>query len=69
MREQGLAYFMGYNIVDTMQFLSFISLQYFTYNGDDQVKFLPELKFVLTILAFAKLLFFIRIFESFGFLV
>ena len=69
MREQGLEYFMGWNIVDTMQFLSFISLQYFTYNGDDKVKFVPELKFVLTILAFMKLLFFIRIFERFGFLV
>lgn len=47
-------------------------MQYFTAiaNGKaGETLIMPELKFVLTILAFMKLMFFVRIFEAFGFLV
>ena len=71
MREQGIEYFMGWNLIDFMQFFSFISLQYFTAmeDGKSKILFMPELKFILIILAFMKLTFFVRIFESYGFLV
>ena len=61
---------MGWNIIDFMQFWIFISLQYFTRGGkNDAGVFIPELKLLLIIMAFLKLLFFIRIFEAYGFLV
>ena len=69
MRELGFEYFMGWNIVDFMQFFTFISLQYFTYGKDDAGLFIPELKLLLILMSFVKLLFFIRIFEAYGFLV
>ena len=63
---------MGWNIIDSIQFLVFISLQYFTFGietDDNGQIFIPELKLLLIVMAFIKLLFFIRIFEEFGFLV
>ena len=59
---------MGWNLIDFLQFFSFCSMQYFT-KFNDQVAFLPELKLALLLLAFMKLMFFVRIFEKYGFLV
>ena len=47
-------------------------MQYFTAiadGKDGETIIMPELKFLLTILAFMKLMFFVRIFEAYGFLV
>ena len=69
MKEQGLAYFAGWNVIDFLQFFTFIALQYFTFGKNDTGIFIPELKLLLILMAFFKLLFFIRIFEDYGFLV
>ena len=69
MKEQGLKYIGGWNIIDFVQFFVFIALQYFTYGKDDTGVFIPELKLLLVVVAFVKLLFFVRIFEKYGFLV
>ena len=45
-------------------------LYYMRYMGEDRnVLYFPELKLVNIILTFLKLLFFVRIFEDYGFLV
>jgi hypothetical protein len=61
---------MGWNIIDFSLFTSFMILQYYKFTGmDDSSTYMPETKLVLIILAFMKLLFFVRIFEDYGFLV
>lgn len=61
---------MGWNIIDFMLFTSFLTLQYYKFIGkDDTMTYMPETKLILIILAFMKLLFFVRIFEDYGFLV
>jgi hypothetical protein len=71
MREQGVIdYFNGWNIIDFSLFMVFLSLEYFKFIGmDDTMPYMPETKLILIILAFLKLLFFVRIFEDYGFLV
>ena len=61
---------MGWNIIDFCLFAIFLILQYFKFLGkDDSMTYMPETKLGLVILAFMKLLFFVRIFEDYGFLV
>jgi hypothetical protein len=65
-----IEYFSGWNIIDFMHFWVFITLQIMTRGQqNDSGRFIPELKMTLIIMAFVKLLFYIRIFESYGFLV
>ena len=72
-RYQGLTYLQGWSLVDIAQFIIFASIQYLKWNNlEDQEKkvpAIPELKVLLLLLAFLKLLFFIRVFEEYGFLV
>jgi hypothetical protein len=68
--EQGASYFSGWNIVDSIQiFIYGLLFCMRIYGIDNQVLFFPELKLLNIILAFMKILFFIRIYEKFGFLV
>ena len=67
---QGFGYFMGWNLVDFALFTIFGVLQYYYSLGLDHVLvYIPEIKLLLILLAFMKLLFFVRIFEEYGFLV
>ena len=69
-REQGINYFIGWNLIDFSLFGIFLTLQYFKYIGkEDTMTYMPETKLGLVILAFLKLLFFVRIYEDYGFLV
>lgn len=72
-RYQGLTYLQGWSLVDIAQFIIFATIQYLKWNDreDDErlVPAIPELKVLLLLLAFLKLLFFIRVFEEYGFLV
>lgn len=64
MRQQGLNYFNSWNIVDFSLFVCFIFIKLMrVFNVGDDAIFMPELKLILLILAFMKLLFFVRIFE------
>lgn len=68
----GLKYFQGWNLVDFAQFAVFVV--YYVSNQthtmeEREGKYNPELKLTLVVLAFVKCLFFIRIFERFGFMV
>lgn len=68
--EQGLLYFKGWNIIDSSQLAVYTFMCSLRILGfDNQLLFYPELKLVNITLAFMKLLFFIRIYEQFGFLV
>jgi hypothetical protein len=70
MFNQGFSYFIGWNIVDFSLFVVFGFIEYAQYIGfDHSFQYMPEAKLLLIILAFFKLLFFIRIFEEYGFLV
>ena len=71
LKEQGLYYFMiGWNIIDSAQLVVFGILYYMRYMGEDRnVLYFPELKLVNIILTFMKTLFYVRIFEDYGFLV
>ena len=60
----------GWNLIDSGQLVVFGILYYMRYMGEDRnVLYFPELKLVNIILTFLKLLFFVRIFEAYGFLV
>lgn len=66
----GLDYFMGWNIIDCSQLILFYFLFYLRMSGyDNDLSFFPELKLFNIMLAVIKMLFFVRIFEAFGFLV
>lgn len=68
--EQGLSYFQGWNLIDSTQLGVYTFMCTLRIMGfDNQLLFYPELKLLNIILAFMKLLFFIRIYEQFGFLV
>ena len=71
LREQGISYFfIGWNLIDAAQLTVFGILYYMRYMEQDRnVLYFPELKLVNIILTFLKLLFFVRIFEDYGFLV
>jgi hypothetical protein len=70
MWNQGFNYFMGWNLVDFSLFVVFSILQYYYSIGQDHsFVYMPEAKLLLILLAFLKLLFFVRIFEEYGFLV
>ena len=71
MYEQKMKYLTsGWNLIDSGQLVVFGILYYMRYMGEDRnVLYFPELKLVNIILTFLKLLFFVRIFEAYGFLV
>ena len=53
-----------------MQFVIFIIIFLFNEIGiEDSFAFMPELRIILVILSLIKLLFFLRVFEEYGFLV
>ena len=68
--NQGFNYFYGWNLVDFSLLVVFAVIQYFSQLGKDHsMVYMPETKMMLILLAFLKLLFFVRIFEDYGFLV
>ena len=68
--NQGFSYFYGWNLVDFSLLVVFSVLQYYgSINKDHSMVYMPETKMLLILLAFLKLLFFVRIFEEYGFLV
>jgi hypothetical protein len=70
MANQGFSYFYGWNLVDFSLLLVFSVLQYYGMMNQDHSKvYMPEMKMLLILLSFLKLLFFVRIFEEYGFLV
>jgi hypothetical protein len=70
MSQQGLEYFMGWNLVDFSLFSIFLTFQYLRYmQVEHSALTRPEVKLCLVVIAFMKLLFFVRIFEEYGFLV
>lgn len=70
MGNQGFSYFYGWNLVDFFLLLVFFIIQYYSSIGQDHsLVYMPEAKMLLILLAFLKLLFFVRIFEEYGFLV
>ena len=71
MWKSGLSYFQGWNLTDFTLFVVFQTyVQLELQKGiDDQSGIFPLLKLMIFVMAFAKILFFIRIFESFGFLI
>ena len=69
-QEQGAQYFRGWNICDFSQFIIFIIIFAFNQFGiEDDFVIMPELRIILVILSLIKLLFFLRVFEEYGFLV
>lgn len=70
MIEIGLSYFVGYNVTDLLFIVTFDVYAYYKFSDIDvQNSYFPELKLLIVILSFVKLLSYIRIFEQFGFLV
>ena len=70
MRQQGIKYFMGWNLVDFSLFSIFLTFEYIRFLGlEHKVTSRSEIKLFLVIIAFLKLMFFVRIFEEYGFLV
>jgi hypothetical protein len=71
MKDQGYAYFnAGWNNCDFAQFIVFMWM--FIFNQlqiEDSFVIMPELRITLVILSLIKLLFFLRVFEEYGFLV
>lgn len=69
-QDQGTDYFGGWNNCDFFQFIIFMICFLFNYIGiDDNSPFMPEVRLVLVILSLIKLLFFLRVFEEYGFLI
>ena len=72
-KEQGLSYFAGWNLTDFTQFWVFLIITILNQQDieDDQnyTLYLAELRLMLVALTMIKLLFFVRIFEEYGFLV
>ena len=69
-REQGMEYFGGWNICDFTQFVIFMIIFLFNQFGiEDTFVIMPEFRIILVILSLVKLLFFLRVFEEYGFLV
>ena len=63
-------YFKSGGVTDFVQFIAFNGLCIVKFTGmEEGVIFIPELKVLIMTTGFIKLLFFIRIFESYGFLV
>ena len=68
LQEQGMNYFMGWNLVDFSQFWAFVAYcQNFPASEPELLK--KQIEFLLIVLAFMKILFFIRIFDDYSFLV
>jgi hypothetical protein len=60
----------GWNIIDLFQLLIYIFLLFLKYrDSNNTALYYPELKLINIILAFLKTMYFMRIFENFGFLV
>ena len=71
MYNNGLSYFIGWNWADLLFIMSY---SYYAYSkvlevSEDEIVWFPELKLTIVILSFVKLMFYIRIFDKFGFLV
>ena len=62
---------MGWNIIDFAQFWIFLVFYYFSFLTDHprQDEFMPTINFLIVMLSFIKFLFFVRIFQEYGFLV
>lgn len=69
-RDQGVDYFIGWNVIDSAQIFVFLVLFALRIEGlDNTLLFYKQLKLVNIILAFLKLMFFVRIFNEYGYLV
>jgi len=67
---QGIEYFYGWNMIDFLQLVVFGILFILRFEGlDHQMLYFAQFKLLNIILAIFKLMFFIRIFEAYGFLV
>lgn len=68
--EQGYEYFIGWNLIDFSQIMVFIILSVLRYRGlDNKLLYYSQIKLLNILLAFFKLLFFVRIFNEYGYLV
>jgi len=66
---QGIEYFYGWNMIDFLQLVVFGILFILRFEGlDHQMLYFAQFKLLNIILAIFKLMFFIRIFEAYGFL-
>ena len=70
LRDQGFTkYFGSGGITDFLNFFAFNGLLIIKFSGmESNLVFVPEIKVMMMITGFLKLLFFVRIFEDFGFL-
>lgn len=65
-----LDYFVGWNIIDFLLSVAFIALRVVKFAAiEDDGIYIPELQIFLISLCFVKMGFFIRIFETYGFLI
>jgi hypothetical protein len=65
-----MEYFGGWNICDFSQFTIFSIIFLFNQFGiEDTFVVMPEMRIILVILSLIKLLFFLRVFDKYGFLV
>ena len=70
MWKSGIEYFQGWNLTDFGLFIVFQTYVQLKFKGiDDTEGIFPELKLLIFIMAFAKVMFFVRIFENIGFLI
>ena len=70
LKWQGIEYFYGWNMIDFLQLVVFGILFILRFEGlDHQMLYFAQFKLLNIILAIFKLMFFIRIFEAYGFLV
>lgn len=72
MREDGLQYFVGWNIIEFLQLVCFYILTYFRFfykHDESALVFFPSLKFLNILLAFAEMSKFVRVVDELGFLV
>lgn len=74
LKDQGLSYFIGWNITDFSQFLVFVLIYVIESPvsisfKDEATKYIAHIRFLMVVLTFVKILFFVRIFKDYGFLV
>ena len=73
MKDQGIHYFISWNLIDFLHFFTFQALFFVrVWLGDNnylQTGILPIIKLLMIFLAFFKVLFFLRIYEKFGFMI
>lgn len=69
MKYRGYDYFIGKKLIDIMQALLYWTLQVMEKLGYGTAEFIPEIRLLLIVTSFMKLLYFLRIFEEYGFLI